>query len=246
LYCTSQLYNRRDDVDDDAADDDHISEHLKVSEFCDSIQLVLEQNFSYAAYVFLASSGVVDEIDCNGTECVSDGTKVLGFGVEDVNEVMKTLDFVKVGQVTISLDTPTDHGETFLKMFDSILYPFPRSNYCFYLNNDVLDYEFSLKADKNLKLLSKNSNLGDADDEQQSISSNKPDRRDTQIISDIGDAMSEIDATQVCMTSAPKFVRFLINDAPLSTGNENKITNDSTLSVLISIFKNETTQKTKI
>ena len=193
-----------------------------MSEFCESIQLVHEQNYSYAAYLCLTSTEVVE------TDHMS---------TADVSEVMKTLDFVEVGKVTIALDTSVDHSATFLTMFDSILCPFPGHDFCFYLNSNALDSDFSPTLDENSDLLSKNSNLDDADEELQSTGSYKPDEPDAQNIIDIEDAMSDLDATQCFVISAPKFVRFLLNDAPLSADNLDQIKNDSTLSVLISIFK---------
>ena len=198
-----------------------------MSEFCESIQIVHEQNYSYAAYLSLTSS---EKVDANH------------FNEIDVAEVMKTLEFVKVGQVTVGLDPPADQNVTLLSMFESILHPFPNNNNCFYLDNKVSDGDFSPTVDESLDSAGNSSDLDDADEEQQSVGSHRPGFFNEQNLNEIDDAMSDVDATHGFVASAPKFVRFLLNDAPLTTENVDQIKKDSVVSVLISIFKEKSSQ----
>ena len=82
-----QLYGIRDDVAEDESDGGHISEHLQVSEFSESILRIHKQNYSSAAYLAL-KSGSSPSFDV--------------FDLDDFACVMEPLDFVEVVRVLVA------------------------------------------------------------------------------------------------------------------------------------------------
>ena len=215
-----QLYNRRNDVtDDDALEDDHISEHLQVSEFSDSILVAHEQNYSVAAYRSL------QRLD------------MTVFHKDDFAEVLKTLDFLKIAEISVESEvTGPDHLKL-LSFFDSLLCPVPDASLCFYNSFHMLG--------KNSRSKVHEPNLLDVEDDDKSILSQISSEKQQ---NDMGDLPDGIDSGFIELPPqnfyhlAPIFVRFLINDVAVSVSELNRIVGASSISLYISTFKESSTQ----
>jgi hypothetical protein len=215
-------------------DDDHISEHLQVSDFCESIQIIHEKNYSYAAYVALLKSNSSD------VELIKPS---------DFSEVMKTLDFIKVGQVTVEEESFGSHNHSKLfTIFDSILYPVPGDNFCFYYNNASLNEDIATVDDESSTSQNDCREIDDLDGDNKSFGSQLSEelKESNSYCANISRDLSDFKANhEVYNVPAPIFVRFTLNDNPLSADNIDQIKNESKISVLVSIFKESDTLKSR-
>jgi hypothetical protein len=161
---------------------------------------------------------------------------------------MKTLDFEKVGEVVVQ-EQPNDshdHSKLFT-IFDSILFPIPGDNYCFYYNNTDVNEDVSLVVDDYSDSQNDSHIANDVDEDNKSLGSHvSGELKQSNFYNPIYPYdFSDLESTRAGYTvPAPIFVRFLLNDGPLSADDLNRIENGSKFSVLVSVFKDVETQQT--
>ena len=220
---TSDLYSRRDDVGDDyvSAGDDHISEHLCVTEFSDLVLEAHKQNYSYAAYIALTNETTVP-FDC--------------FHLDDFAEALGTLEFVEVATVLIAGDSGTEI-EARAKLWDTIatvLQPIDDESFVLFYRRDNRSQEYipPLDDDISSSARSASESTGAIDDEV-TRESGGGDREDS-LDDDSLDGKESEAAGYVAPN--PIFCMFLLDGQPASIHDLASIERSTNLSVLLSVF----------
>jgi len=216
-----QLYSRRDDLVDDDDEEDHISEYMCVNEFCDSLEMAHTRNYASAAYRALTTGSALP---------------VDHFDEEDFTEVLRPLRFVEVAQVTLACDRGDDFGmrSKLSRMIETVLGAIPNQAFCLYYRGDECKDVFPPHLDDDsdsistlnapLELLS--------DDEESSRKSSVADGESSR-----DDELTHaFDIGAITSTSAPLFVRFMVDDTPVSVHDVAVLAEDSSLSIALSVF----------
>lgn len=229
-----QLYSRRDDVADDVAtDDDHISEHLQVSEFSELVLDAHEQNYSSAAYLSLKSDSP---------------TTVDFFEPDDFAEVIRNLEFVEVARVVLAGEgAGTRDGPCKLTAFlETVLHPIAEEKYClFYESADESNIFFPSLEDASEADGAKSDGLTGCDDEA-SIESTRINEAMQTDGNSVGFESTDLDSSPRCLAPAPIFVRFLLDDMPIPAAELANIDKSSTLTALVSVFRTKGVISTNI
>ncbi|GAX23762.1 hypothetical protein FisN_12Hh340 [Fistulifera solaris] len=110
------LYSRRDDVVEDGIDDDHITEHMCVTDFTDSLDRGHRRNYASSAYLAALDSTLRNEPFC--------------FAPSDFIQVLNELSFVEVVRVEI-LDEGGGVESKLFEILSSSLEPVPGDQLCF-------------------------------------------------------------------------------------------------------------------
>jgi len=227
----NQLYSIRDDVDEGESDDGHISEHLRVTEFSDAILRVHKQNYSSAAYLALKrdSSPRFDH-----------------FELDDFVDVIQPLEFVEVARVLVAGESTRDGEVSKLSsLLENVLHPIADEWYClFYENYEGNDIGFpvlesDLDAGSVFEVESNGMSMLDTNTEEDrtrqsaTVEDDMPNEEGS-----LGFESTDLDGSNAqSFVPAPIFVRFLLDDKPVSTEELNNIERSSSLAALVSVFK---------
>lgn len=188
-----------------------------------------QQNYATSAYIALKS---------DASECFN------FFDLDDFAEVMSTLEFVEVARVLVSEGSTRDHDGTskLLDLLETVLHPIADEDYCFfYENTDENAMSFPWldnDSDVDSALGTVSDGPVESDDEESLISN----RMEFDIAAEgnsLGFESTELDSSLQNLVPAPIFVRFLLDDKPVSAASLINIDRRSNLAVLVSVFKKE-------
>lgn len=223
-----QLYGIRDDVAEDESDGGHISEHLQVSEFSESILRAHQQNYSSAGYLALRRDSL-ESFEC--------------FDLDDFAEVLRPLEFVEVARVLVAGESTNDDKTSKLSnLLGTVLHPIADEWFCLF-------YETSGENDITFPIVDSDSDAASVFDGDTATHG-----EDTATLGDddvrtedgsLGFGSVELGVHVQRTVPAPIFVRFLIDDKPISTEELSKIERSSTLAALVSVFKTKDDTPTK-
>lgn len=232
-----QLYSRRDDVADDGSDDDHISEHMCVTELADFVQVRHKRNYASAGYL-----SAVDSYAKNET---------FSFHPDDFKEVMDQLMFVEVARVLVAGEMSDRMGDNskFLELIETLLAPIPEEDFCFiYKHREQDDVFFHLDDEESSFLGSVSSEdpgpSMKVDDEELSgpttHSAAQPSSMEESLDADT--FMDDLQAPR-SVGPTPIFVRFLLDDIPASVRDLSCIKQSTNLAALVSVFADSSERK---
>lgn len=201
---------------EDEQEEDHISEHLHVDEFSESIVMAHHPNFAAAAFRGLVQGN-------------------LDIGSDDFMEVLAALEFVEVTQVPV----PADTGDSLTTMLQEVLTPVPCApGYFIYAIPDNQSSSFATIDEESehgsvyAGLASEGGSelLGHDIDEEDFNKSNSQDEV----------AVFEFEnSADITRPSPPIFVVFHKDDVPIVADTVRIENTSARISVLLSVFKGE-------
>lgn len=226
----SDLYSRRDDVADDGSEDDHISEHLCVSDFSDHLLAAHSRNFAFAAYSALRS--VPKYV-------------LKPFGMSDYSKVTEVLSFIEMASIVVPGEAPgAGESSKLVQIVQSVLEPIPDDDHCFfYKGSDCNFLDYSMTNDDNQSEASVGpGSVGTASSNELSTNTSESDTIATAVKQQPGRDDNSIDSSQPELPSrslgTPIFVRLQVDGVALSLWNLSTVKTSTTLTVQLSFFKN--------
>lgn len=229
----SDLYSRRDDVADDASNDDHISEYLCVTDFTDLLTAAHLRNYATAAYLALMSDMP---------------PPFRFFHLDDFAEALRTLEFVEVSTVILSGEAgggDQSMQKKLARMIETVLRPIPDEDFClFYKGGERQDMFLTGLDDESDTVSIFSSPLASESDEESQHAAADLDSIPDDESSSVTNLGSNVGPGSVA--SAPLFVRFLLDGEPASVHDLAMIDRSTSLSVLLSVFRDKKTPERAI
>lgn len=232
------MYSQRDDVIEDGSDDDHITEHMCVTDFTDSLDRGHRRNYACSAYLAAVDSTLRDES--------------FYFASNDFAQALSELAFLEV----VRVDIMEERGGAVSRLYEvlsSALEPVPGDEMCFAYHPSPLTSIIS-RYDEDEDPTS----IESFDDEDGGLVKNF-EEEDTSIIQnnhDEGLLDDSVSNNSVSTTSTggnefygvrtvPVFVKILINDELASIQDLKKVKRSASIAALLSLYNDDPCKSSK-